>query len=411
MDLVKHGRVLYVSMADVSQPTGPGVNEREFLLSLYEALGERMHAVLPAPRGDCAELDISRTTLYRNPKRWDLTGFLRQQIELYRVVVGLTKNKRFDLTVVRLSLLPLAFFMFARRQQPIAIKTLGAIQGFTKNRGFKGFVAKTLGPLNGWLFRQIISRAVAVDCCTETHFREHLKDYALPQESLLVVENATNVKRFYPVNVITARAQLGLLQFDRILGFVGGSPAERGGMQMLDVALRLAGDFPKLGIVIVGDDKSNALKRHVDANMLQDRVVLTGLVPYELIPSYVNSFDVGFALDRVERWQLTGNSYQKVRQYLACGKPVITCVDQDSELAQSQLVENVHADDLHTIEATLRRLFARDTEATERFASKVSRYAADHLSTRTTLQRRFQFWGYRLDKVERRWGQVKNPAA
>ena len=396
MDLVHSGRILYVSMADVSQPNGPGVNEREFLLSLYEQFGDRMHAVLPSPKRDCDEIDYDRSTLYPNPSRWDLFGYLRQQWVLYRLLQKLSKTGGYDLIVARLSLLPIAFWLVSWYRFPYVVKTLGAVQGFVRNQGLKGLVAKGLAPLNGWLFHGIIKRALAVDCCTETHFHEHRKDYSLTEQRLQVIENATNVTRFIPQSSEAAKQSLGLSQFSPILGFVGGSPGDRGGQQMLSIASLLMTEFPELGVVIVGEDKAGELRERARKLKLLDRVVLPGLVAYEQIPAYVNSFDIGYALDRPERMVTTGNSYQKVRQYLSCGIAVVTCVEEKSELQQQSLVESVHPDDLEALVSATRRLLRRDQRGRAQHAVRAPEFIKKRLSTQYTLSKRMEFWSLRL---------------
>jgi glycosyltransferase involved in cell wall biosynthesis len=397
MNLAEQGRILYVSMVDVTAPNGPGVNEREFLLSLYDRLGRRMHAVIPLPRRPTTEIDRARTTFYSNPRRWNPAGFLWQQLELYRIVNRLTHAGHYDLIVVRLSLIPLAFLLLSRHSTPFAIKTLGDVQGFARSRGLKGCVARVLAPINDWLFRKIVPRAVAVDCCTETHFRSHPIDYNIAREHLAHIENATNVTRFRPSDSAAAKASLGLTRFVPVLGFVGGSPAERGGLQLLELASRLAGDYPRLGVVIVGGDPDDVLKSRARNLGLEDRAVIPGVLPYEKIPIYVNSFDVGFALDQPGRMRLTGNSYQKVRQYLACGKAVVTCVEERSELAQRGLVENVAPDDLAGLELAVRSLLSRDDEARNAHAVRAPRFVSERLSTQVTLKQRLEFWEQRLD--------------
>ena len=396
MKFKDHGRILYVSMADVTLPNGPGVNEREFLLSLYERLGDRMRAVVPKPLQECAELDPSRTFFYRNPRRWDLVGFLSQQLQLHSLVRRLHLQTPFDLIVVRLSVLPLAFYSLCRKPIPFAIKTLGEVQGFTQNRGVKGVIAKIAGPANGHMFRSIVSQAIAIDCCTETHFHEHMRDYQMSPGRLLVVQNATNVKRFRPGDPNSARKSLGLDRFQQVIGFVGGSPVDRGGMQMLELAVRLREHFPRLGVVIVGRDSAGVLRRRATELGVEDRAVITGEISYEDVPAFVNCFDLGIALDRPSRWQLTGNSYQKVRQYLACGKPAVTCIDPDSELVREGLVHSVTANDLESIESAVRRILSRSSAVRDEFSERAARFARAKLSTEVSLDQRLEFWERRL---------------
>jgi len=368
-------------MVDVTSPNGPGVNEREFLLSLYRRLGDRMHAVLPRPRRACDEIDPARTTFYRNPSRWNAVGFLLQQYELARNARRLLATGQFDLMVVRLSILPLAIFAIRRTATPYALKTVGEVQGLTRAAGWKGLAAKAIAPLNWRLWKGIIDSAVAVDACTETLARRHREDFSLTGDEILMVENATNVERFAPRDMVATKRSLGLLRFDQILGFVGGAPADRGGMQMLEVAVRLQGDYPKLGVAIVGGDKSGALARRSRELGIEDRTVLPGVVPYDAIPTYVNSFDIGFALDRPEPDAGHRQLVPKVRQYLACGKPVVTCMDNDSDLMRQGLVQNASPDDLDALERAVRALLERDAHTCARHAKRATKFVRERLST------------------------------
>jgi hypothetical protein len=120
------------------------------------------------------------------------------------------------------------------------------------------------------------------------------------------------------------------------------------------------------------------------------------VVPYDLVPGYVNCFDIGFALDRQERFRVTGNSYQKVRQYLACGRSIITCTTDDSVLVRERLVENVAPDDLAVMEAAVRRLLGEQQDERRRRAARCVAFARKHLSTESALQKRIDYWNSRL---------------
>jgi len=53
-------RILSVSMADVSQPNHPGMNERRIPPRWYACSRSRMHAIMPRPRLPCDEWDATR---------------------------------------------------------------------------------------------------------------------------------------------------------------------------------------------------------------------------------------------------------------------------------------------------------------------------------------------------------------
>ena len=58
MDLKMRGNILYISSVDVSIGNGPGVNEREFILALYRAIGDRAHFLIPRPADVVADMPM-----------------------------------------------------------------------------------------------------------------------------------------------------------------------------------------------------------------------------------------------------------------------------------------------------------------------------------------------------------------
>ena len=392
MNLHANGRVLYVSMVDVSVSNGPGVNEREFMASLFGKFGRRVHVLVPTPRTDCADIRRSQTTFYRNSPKWSPLGFLLQQLELKKKIQRLLAQQSFDLIATRLGVLPLGFCLADKRNVPYAVKTLGAVQEFTRNRGLKGLICKSIGWFNLYVYRKIIARALAVDACTELLLKSHESEFGLPSDRLLLQGNATNVGRFFPQDTSKARAALHIEHLDPVLGFAGGYPADRGGMEMLDVAKRLLGEYPNLGVVILGGQGAERLRSRASELGIADQTMIPGQVPYDEVPLYMNAFDICFGLDRPERFQRWGNSYQKVRQYLACGKPVISCLPAGSTLLRENLVESVDADDLDAIEAITRGFLGRSERARRLHAERAVAYARKHLSSEAALNRRIDFW-------------------
>lgn len=392
MSLADQGTILYVSMADISLPNGPGVNEREFVSCLQNRLGCRSHCVVPHPRCECDGVDWSLATTYRAASHRQPLRYVRQQLEIRATVLKLLESRSFDLIVVRLCALPLAAFWLRNIEAPIVIKTLGEVGGFAWRPGWNGLLRRWLAPLDRHLVRQLLQHVAAADCCTEQLVDFQREHFDYPADRLACVPNATNVARFYPMPRDKSRARLGLSKFSPILGFVGGVPSERGGMQILDVVARLRRDYPQIGAVIVGDDPGGALRRRAAELSLENHTMLPGGVPYCEVPYFVNAFDVCYALDRLNRYAVIGNSYQKVRQYLACGKPVITCVNDDSPLAQRQLVHTAAPDDLDLIDRHTRSLLECDPVQQEVFSNRARQYACEHLSAEAALQQRLAFW-------------------
>jgi glycosyltransferase involved in cell wall biosynthesis len=397
MNLHEEGDILYVSTIDISRPSGPGVNEREFLNSLFRTFGLRAHALIPHPHHPCADACLERASFFTQPRRLGAVGLLRQQLALRRSIHRLLASRHFDLIVMRLGPLPWALYSSIARDKSIAyvVKTLGEIDGFARTNTCRRVLAEPLRWPNRWLHQKIVDRALALDACTEELLRTHQTMFGLSPERTILVENATNIERFAPEDATQARATLQLSQFDPLLGYVGGNPLERGGLEMLDLTARLGEDYPQIGAVIVGGDESKLLVRARELG-IEHRVQLPGIVPYDNIPNYVNSFDVCFALDRTSRLTRVGNSYQKIRQYLACGKPIVTCVAEGSFLEREGLAESVDVDNLDSIEARVRGILSWDERTKRQHGDRAVAYACAKLSTEVTLKQRVDFWNEKL---------------
>jgi len=401
MTLLHEGRILYVSVADVSKPNGPGVNEREFMLSLFDKFGSRAHMLAPMPRYSCCDLNLEQTTFYPNPKKWDLFGFIRQQLQLKKEIRRLLAEQSFDLVVIRMGALPLGLYLARKMPAPYVLKTVGEVLGgaFADSKGLKRLVCNSLAGCNLFLVRNVIQGAIGLDACTEQLLQQHERSFGLPRDDLLLCRNATNVQRHAPRATSDAKAALKLSHFDPVLGYSGGKPARQGGMQILAITARMLEDYPRLGAVIVGGDEELLLDRARELG-ISDHVVIPGLLPYDQIPAYVNSFDICFALDRADRFERVGNSYQKIRQYLACGKRVVSRrgTDDDS-LFNEELVRSVDPADSDCIERVTRELLSWDDDRKRRHAARCVAYAREHLSTEVSLNRRVDYWEMRMRRV------------
>ncbi len=398
------GKLLYISLADLSLPNGPGINEREFAIGLRERFADNAILVAPEPSGSNQDVRNLEILSFSNPRRWDLWGFCRQQVELRTKLRNLLASEQIAGIVCRLSVLPWAIAKLDRGDIPMFVKTLGEIDGFTRNLGLKGFIARRLAPINRRLYREVLSQADGIDCCTDILLRRVKQEYGVESERLRLVENATNVRRFSPSpSKAHCKQQLGLDRFDQVLGFVGGAAGDRGGTAILDTLAQLRAEFPGLGAAIVGRDPDNRLLRRAEQLGIEDRVAIPGLVPYEQVPTYVNSFDIAYAVDSAERFSEVGNSYQKVRQYLACGIPVITCVsDPSSFLVTENLAVTVESDDPNAVEQATRQVLGWNQQIRDDHAARAVAYTREHLSVEATLRQRLEFWRQRSENRRKR---------
>jgi len=400
MNLENTGRILYVASVDMALANGPAVNEQEFVKALFKALPGRSHAVIPTPSEPVDGLDLSAVTFSR-PIGQGLPAFLQHQADQVAKAIALLKQERFDLLVTRIRGLHTAGLSYIARRHPVpyALKTLGeyALFEVPARRSPKAKLRYAVDHVRRRSLRKVLCKAMAIDVCTAILQEQALKRFALEPAKVKLIDNAVNTELFYPQDKAQARVACGLERFDPIVGFVGGRPWERGGMQMVELAPRLIQKFPRLGMVIVGGgDGMAALHRRAQELKVLEHCVFAGVVPYARVPQWVNSFDIGIAFDAPARVAMVGNANQKVRQYIACGKPVLASSGGNEFLQTHSLGSVVDVQDLAQIEQAFVQWLSLTPTQRQLHARKASEFAKANLSVEKTLRQRLDFWSERL---------------
>ena len=253
-------------------------------------------------------------------------------------------------------------------------------------------VEKLVGPFEAILTKAILKRAVAIDACT-AQLVERAVSIVGNRDKVRLIPNATNVRRFQPADPFVARKKLGIERFDPVVGYVGGRPWERGAEEIIQLLPKLKLRYPRIGALIVGGGTGLDLLRKTAADLgVAENVVFAGVVPYEEVPAHVACLDVGIALDqpyRLERW---GNSYQKVRQYIACGVPVLTNSDPDGMIDDNDLGKIVDIRDTEDLLRAVEELLAFAPEEKQRRKVAAVKFAYDNLSVERAIVDRLSFW-------------------
>jgi glycosyltransferase involved in cell wall biosynthesis len=392
--------ICYISDVDVSSSNGPGVNEREFVVSLSRKLDDGAIFIIPEPE---EEIDWRPDGLYFYAKvrsslfyRTNLQIFLYfwRQICAFRKVA---KIRRIGLVIFRLNYNSMLCALYIRMiRQAYAIKTLG-YKGIVKEKRPTNLFKLIFWGILSRLFNEAVQGAVAIDVCTDQYFRHYSS--RLPVSKLEIVENSVNVDKFFPKNRMEMRAKLGLSRFNKIVGYVGGTPSERGAAQLVEISTELRNSYPDCGIVIVGSDRHlNELKRRAKELGTESSFVWTGIIPYEKVPDYMNSFDVGIGLDTADRINTIGNSSQKIRQYLACGVPVICPKGTNLFVEDEKLGMLVECDDLEEILLGIKKYFLFSNVEAEQFSRRAMKYVHENLSSDIAMEKRLEFWRRNLEK-------------
>jgi glycosyltransferase involved in cell wall biosynthesis len=174
--------------------------------------------------------------------------------------------------------------------------------------------------------------------------------YGIPKEKLVPIENGVNLERFRPMDKFEARRQLGLPETGYIyIGWVGYFFPWSGVETLLEAAKKILAEFPNARFIIVGHGvwgthlsdfaqtlglKVHLMKplnnapSHLPSIPLPDpatwQVCFTGEVANELVPVFINSWDIATAPYPGGRNEKSGGSSMKIREYFGCGVPVVT---------------------------------------------------------------------------------------
>ena len=389
-------QLLYATLIDISKSYGPGINELEFVTSIINKLGEQVHIIIPQPKWDIV-INIPNVTYVKTTH--GMLGYFGQQMKFYTTIRSVISNGHFNLLITRSGLLPLGLALYALAGDvPIAVKTMGepSLKYLRQQKGLKGVVAKAIRYPHQWLSKYILSKAIAVDACTpQLVDRNHIL-LKINKKKIIHIENATNIDRFYPIPKEAARKKTGLIEFDPIIGYVGGKPWERGGKHMILATRELLKEYPRIGTVIIGGKGITELKKYAKNLGVLDRCILPGVIPYAEIPVWVNTFDVGIAFDLPDRVSYVGNSNQKIRQYIACGKPVIATPGGNDFLKSNFLGTIVKYNDTFGFLSALNQWLSQIEEKKREHTRKASKFAREHLSTEKALTKRLEFWSRRL---------------
>jgi starch synthase len=148
-----------------------------------------------------------------------------------------------------------------------------------------------------------------------------IRDYKVPENKVEVLENGANVDLFTPMDKTRVKNKLQLDDQLQYVCFVGGFFAWQGLEYLIKSVPHVLKECPDARFLLVGDgDLKERLESMVKDIGVSDKVIFTGMVPYQDVPYYINASDVCV----VPKLPLkSGYSPLKLCEYLACEKPVI----------------------------------------------------------------------------------------
>jgi len=155
------------------------------------------------------------------------------------------------------------------------------------------------------------------------------------ESKIFVVGNSTDIDHFRPVKRDKALKAAGLKSDFYYIGFIGYLAKWQGVDFVLRAAPMILKEMPQVRFLVVGDGPEYKNLRFLSKKLgIEKECIFTGSVPYKLAPVYINSFDIAVAPFTRERNEKIGLSPLKIRDYAACGIPIVASKVKGLEMVE-----------------------------------------------------------------------------
>lgn len=209
------------------------------------------------------------------------------------------------------------------------IEVLGRTPTMSEHNGWFADEAKSLGHgrLGAWAMRwtQLLDARAARRVRTVTPgIGDHLRRHGITAEKLVTIGNATNLAHFMPGDRCDGLAKFGLDPSKRYIGFIGNLAPWQGIQTAIAAFQQIRETRPGWRLLIAGDGPDRPRLEAMARSLgLAEAVIFLGPVQYADASLCINAFDIAVAPFTDERNSSIGLSPLKIRDYAACGRPVI----------------------------------------------------------------------------------------
>lgn len=153
--------------------------------------------------------------------------------------------------------------------------------------------------------------------------KEKLLSFNVAEQKIAVIENGTDIDFFKPIDREKAKTLIGVDPKNIYVGFIGMFAVWQGLDYLLSAIPNVLKTHRDVRFILVGDGPLMSTIKKAASKFEKGKVILTGNVPYNKANLYVNAFDIGVA-PFIKRRNDGMISPMKIRDYAACGVPIIT---------------------------------------------------------------------------------------
>ncbi len=190
--------------------------------------------------------------------------------------------------------------------------------------------AKPYHRFQNWFIRTLyksIEKFASLFCniivsVTYTIVNEMVKDKIAPREKFVMIRsgfNIENFKNFDSSNNHKIKDKFGLTDEDIVIGKIARLSIIKGHIYLLQAFENVCEHIPNVKLLFVGDgENKDELLRFIDKKRLNDKIIFTGLIPPDEMPSIISLIDI------VVHTALLEGLPRVFTQSMLMGKPVIS---------------------------------------------------------------------------------------
>ncbi|MBN1637200.1 MAG: glycosyltransferase family 4 protein [Deltaproteobacteria bacterium] len=203
--------------------------------------------------------------------------------------------------------------------------------------------------------------------------QSYLISLGAPPERIVVIGNGTDASHFKPLD----RKSM----YD--IGFVGNLATWQGIDWLIEAFALVVREKPEATLAIAGSGpQEQSIKAHIDSLQLGDHISLLGNIPYKEVPNVINSYKICVAPFKPRGTGADNKALSplKIRDYAACGKPIIASdIPGLEEIGREGFGILVQPGDINALaNATLELL--NNPELCHTMGQKARMYAEHHYS-------------------------------
>jgi len=165
--------------------------------------------------------------------------------------------------------------------------------------------------------------------------KEKLLLFGVDEKKIVVIENGTDVDFFKPMDRRKAKKLIGVNPDYFYVGFIGMFAVWQGLDYLLCAIPKVLKAHSDVRFLLVGDGPLMPKVKKAVLEFKKGNVILTGSVPYREANLYINAFDIGVA-PFIRKRNDGMVSPMKVRDYAACGVPIVTTRIRGLEMVEEE---------------------------------------------------------------------------